>query len=70
MVTVAPADVVRKINKVKTDRLYGGVPKQAFTELEVALDWLLPLVAEGVVGLDGHALKVRLLQQIASAGRF
>jgi len=66
MATVAPADVVDQLNKIKTDRLF-GVPTQAFTTVETALDWLLPLLAVGIDDLDDETLKARVLQQCLQA---
>jgi len=66
MATVAPADVVGQLNKIKTDHLF-GVPTQAFTTVEAALDWLLPLLTVGIDDLDGETLKARVLQQCLQA---
>jgi len=68
MATVAPADLAQKMNKMKTDRLYGNVPKRAFTGVDAALDWLLPLLAAGVgdggLGADTDALKAQVLRTV------
>jgi len=62
MATVAPAEVADKINKIKTDRLF-GVPAQAFTTVQNALDWLLPLLAAGIADMDVNTLKANVLNQ-------
>jgi len=62
MATVAPADVVTQLNKVKAERLF-GVPTQAFTTVPAALDWLLPLLAAGIPQLDVDALQEHVLHQ-------
>jgi len=62
MATVAPANVLEKIQKMKTERLF-GVSAQAFATADAALDWLLPLLHAHVPDVDVHTLKVRALQQ-------
>jgi len=66
MATVAPADVVEKINKIKTDRLF-GVPAQAFTTVQAALDWLLPLLTVEIADVDVNTLETRVLNQYRQA---
>jgi len=61
MATVAPTDVVEKINNMDTDRLF-GVPVLAFTTVDAALDWLLPLFEAKAVPVDAQALKAHVLQ--------
>jgi len=61
--SVAPAALVTKMNRMKTERLYGEVPKQAFAEVPTALDWLMPLLAAGIPALDASDLKARALRQ-------
>jgi len=62
MATVAPGDVVDKLNKIKTDRLF-GVPTQAFTTVDAALNWLLPLLTAGIDGIDAETFKAQVLNQ-------
>lgn len=59
MATVAPADVVAQMNRVKTERLF-GVPAQAFDSLDAALAWLLPLLEQAIPGHDGAAVRQRV----------
>jgi len=62
MATVAPADVVRKMNKIKSNHFL-GVSNRAFVSLETALDWLLPQLAAGTANIDDHVLKIRVIDQ-------
>lgn len=56
MATVAPADVVAHMNRIKTDRLF-GVPARAFDGVEDALAWLRPLLEEGIGGAESGRIQ-------------
>jgi len=60
MATVAPADVVMKINKNHIDH-YSGVSSQAFTTIEGAWDWLAPRLSKGIPNINTDALRARVL---------
>jgi|GEM_PF-586953 len=68
MATAAPADVAEKVNKTSNAPKYGGVPKQGFTSVEAALEWLLPLLAARIPDLDTGSLRTRVLDRCAEAG--
>jgi len=62
MATVAPVDVVRKINKIRADHFFGA-PNRAFATVEIALDWLLPQLSAKIVNIDTDSLRVRVIDQ-------
>lgn len=65
MATVAPADVVQHMNKIKTDRLF-GVPARAFDAVEDAFAWLWPLFEERIDGVASGQIQ----QQVMDKYRF
>lgn len=64
MATVAPPEVVAKINRIKSEGLYGPVPAQAFTTVLAATQWLREQA--GLDALDADALQA-LVTELASA---
>lgn len=65
MATVAPADVVQHMNKIKTDRLF-GVPARAFDAVEDAFAWLWPLFEGRIDGVASGQIQ----QQVMDKYRF
>ena len=65
LATVAPAEGLEHMNKIKADRLF-GVPAQAFGGVNEALAWVLPLLAQEATGLEPEGLTPQVLARCQS----